>query len=54
MKAQLDNGVEIDNVQVGLQLSKIKPVHAGWIVQFYNHMSTPKGKEIAERERNYR
>ena len=48
MKAQLDNGVEIDDVQVGLQLSKLKPVHAGWIAEFYNHMSTPKGKEIID------
>ena len=45
-KAQLDNGVEIYDVQVGLQLTKLKPVHAGWIAEFYNHMSTPKGKKL--------
>ena len=28
VKAQLGNGVEIDDVQVGLQLTKLKPVHA--------------------------
>ena len=44
VKAQLDNCVEIDDVQVGLQLTKLKPVHAGWVVEFYNY---------AERERNY-
>ena len=32
VKAQLDNGDEIDDIQVGLQLTKLKPVHAGWIV----------------------
>ena len=23
-----------------------KPIHAGWLVEFYNHMTTSKGKEI--------
>ena len=46
VKAQLDNDVSLDGIQVGLQLTKLKPVHAGWIVQFYNHMTTSKGKEI--------
>ena len=46
MKAQLGTGVEIDDIQVGLQLIKLKPVHACWIVEFYNHVSTPKGKKL--------
>ena len=46
VKAQLDNGVSLDDIHVGLQLTKLKPVHAGWIVEFYNHMTTSKGKEI--------
>lgn len=29
-----------------LQLTKHKPTHAGWLVEFYNHMNTAKGKEI--------
>ena len=46
VKAQLDNGVSLDDIHVGLQLTKLRPVHAGWIVEFYNHMTTSKGKEI--------
>ena len=38
MKAQLDNGVEIDDSQIGLQLTKLKPVYVGWIVEFCNYM----------------
>ena len=49
MKALLDNGVEFDDVKVGLQLTKLKLVCAGWIVDFYNHMSTRKGKKIINR-----
>ena len=41
MKTQLDTGVEINDFQEGLQLIKLKPAHACWIVEFYNHVSTP-------------
>ena len=44
--AYLDNGVSIDDIEIGLQLSKTKLIHAGRIVDFYNHMTTSKGKEI--------
>ena len=43
VKAQLDDGISIDDVQVGLELTKFKPIHAGWLVEFYNHMSASKG-----------
>ena len=46
VRAYLDNGVSIDDIEVGLQTCKIKPIHAGWIVEFSNHMTTSKGKEI--------
>ena len=29
-----------------MKLSKIKPIHTGWLVEFYNNMTTSKGKEI--------
>ena len=35
VRAYLDNGVSIDDIEVGLQLSKVKPIHAGWLVEFY-------------------
>ena len=44
----MDKGINIEDVQVGLQLTKLKLIHAGWLVDFYNHMSTSKGKEIIE------
>ena len=44
----LDNGTSIDNIEIGLQLSKMKPLNAGWIVDFYNLMTTAQGKEIID------
>ena len=37
-----------NNIKIGLQLSKMKPLHAGWIVDFYNLMITAQGKEIID------
>lgn len=48
VKTQLDAGINIEDVQVGLQLTKLKIIHAGWIVEFYNHMTTSKGREIID------
>ena len=48
VRAYLDNGVSINDIEVVLQLSKIKPIHVGWLVEFYNHMTTLKGKEIID------
>ena len=44
----LDNDTNIDDIEIGLQLSKMKPLHAGWIVEFYNFMTTAQGKEIID------
>ena len=48
VKQQLDDGVNIEDVQVTLQLTKLKPIHAAWVVDFFNHMTTDKGQEIIE------
>ena len=43
---QLDEGKQIDQIGVLLCLSVLKPLHAKWIVEFYNDMTTPKGKDV--------
>ena len=43
---QLDNGKQIEEVDVKLQLTRLKPLHAKWLVEFFNHMTTSQGKEI--------
>ena len=48
VKQQLDDGVNIEDVQVTLQLTKLKPIHAAWVVDLFNHMTTDIGKEIIE------
>ena len=42
---QLDNGKQIE-VDVKLQLTSLKPLHAEWLVELFNNMTTSQGKEI--------
>ena len=44
---QLDVGIRLDEIVIKLQLSLLKPLHAAWIVDFYNEMTSVKGKEIS-------
>ena len=42
---QLDQGAKTDEVNVKLRLSMLKPLHVGWVVEFYNQMSSTKGRK---------
>ena len=43
---QLDNGKQIEEVDTKLQLTRLKPLHAEWLVELFNHITTSQGKEI--------
>ena len=45
IKSQLDSGVILDDVDVDLRLSVLKPIHATWIVSMYNHLSSSEGRQ---------
>lgn len=42
----LENGQELDDIEVDYRLSVLKPLHAKWLISFYNHMTTTKGQEV--------
>ena len=43
---QLDEGKEIEDVDVQLKLSVVKPLHANWVVCIFNYFTSGKGWEI--------
>ena len=45
MNRQLDAGTPLEEVDVKLRLSVMKPIHAHWMVELYNHMTTDDGKK---------
>ena len=42
----LENGQELDNIEIDNRLSVMKPLHAKWLIPFYNYMTTTKGQEV--------
>ena len=37
---------KVEDIEMKFQLTEIKPIHANWISQFYNHMSTDEGSKV--------
>ena len=46
ISSQLDAGVALESVDVKMKLSIMKPIHAGWLVQLYNQMTSEDGKRV--------
>ena len=46
VSSQLARGINLENIEVKLKLSLIKPIHTAWVVDFYSHMAAAKGVEI--------
>ena len=40
---QLQNGKDPNDVKISSKLSDLKPIHARWIVDYYNHVIKEKG-----------
>ena len=42
----LDSGTGLSNIEVSLKLSTVKPLHAKWVFEVYNHMTSAEGKKV--------
>ena len=40
---QLESGKSLDDIEVDLRLTVVKPLHAQWLVDMYNYFSTAPG-----------
>ena len=36
----------VDDIEINYRLSVLKPLHAKWLISFYNYMTTTKGQEV--------
>ena len=45
IQSQLGSGMVLDDVDVDLRLSVLKPIHATWIVSMYNQLSSSEGRQ---------
>ena len=46
LRRQVDEGKPLQDIDVPLRLSILKPFHAEWLVDCYNHMTTTAGRNI--------
>ena len=40
----LENGQELDDIEIDYRLSVLKPLHAKWLIYFYSYMTTTKAQ----------
>ena len=46
VRHKLENGENVEDIDVDLRLSAIKPLHAQWLVSMYNFFTSSKGSQI--------
>ena len=42
----LDEGKDIKDVDISLKLSIVKPLHAKWSIEIYNHITSSEGRDV--------
>lgn len=46
IQQELASGKQLEDIEVDLRLSVIKPLHAAWLVAIFNYFTTPEGRDI--------
>ena len=42
----MDKGQELEQIEIPLKLSIVKPLHAKWLIEMYNEMTSADGKQV--------
>ena len=46
VKSELDKGKNIEEIDISMKLSILKPLHAKWLIDLYNYMTSPDGQAL--------
>ena len=46
VEQRLDESREVKQIEVKLTLTILKLIHAKWLADFYNHITTPEGEQV--------
>ena len=46
LRRELDSGKTFDGINIKFKLTTMKPLHAGWLIDVYNQLSSSDGKQI--------
>ena len=42
----MNDGTAVENIDIKMKLSVMKPLHASWIIELYNYMTPGAGREV--------
>ena len=46
IREELDKGLELESIEVKMPLTVMKPLHAKWLSEMYNVMTSEQGKDV--------
>ena len=49
VKAQMDSGKQVDEIEVDFRLTTLKPLHAQWHISLHDHFTSEKGSQIIKK-----
>ena len=47
VKSELDKGKNIEEIDISMKLSILKPLHAKWLIDLCNYMTSPDGQALS-------
>ena len=47
VKSELDKGRKIEEIDISMKLSILKPLHEKWLIDLYNYMTSPDGQAVS-------
>ena len=49
VKAQIDSGKQIDEIDVDFRFTILKPLYAQWLISLYDHFTSERGSQIVKK-----
>ena len=46
VQKHLDKGIALEDIDVRFQLTTMKPLHANWLIDLYNELTSPRAKDV--------
>ena len=43
---EMNNGVRLEDIDIKFRLSTLKPLHASWLIDMYNKLTSETGREV--------
>ena len=52
VQKHLHKGIALEDIDIRFQLTTMKPLHANWLIDLYNELTSPRAKDVMEDGKN--